>query len=104
MRACARAGWSWPASSSWALATVALGLTSNVVLALVAALVIGVANLVYIIPTQTIFIEQTPNELMGRVVAFRSSLVFGSMMLAMAISGIAAESVRPAWSLPSLVA
>jgi hypothetical protein len=74
-------------------ATVALGLTGNVVVALVAAAVIGIANLVYIIPTQTIFIEVTPIELMGRVVAFRSSLVFGAMTLAMGVSGILAESV-----------
>ncbi len=73
------------------LATVVFGLTGNVAIALVAAAVIGVANLVYIIPTQTIFIELTPIELMGRVVAFRSSLVFGAMTLAMAISGILAE-------------
>jgi MFS transporter, DHA3 family, macrolide efflux protein len=73
------------------LATVFLGLTGNVALALIAALVIGIANLVYIIPTQTLFIELTPLELMGRVVAFRSSLVFGSMMAAMAVSGLLAE-------------
>jgi MFS family permease len=73
------------------LATVALGLTSNVVLALAAALVIGIANLVYVIPTQTIFMQQTPAEFMGRVVSFRSSLVFGSMLLAMAVSGFLAE-------------
>ena len=74
-------------------ATVVLGLTGNVAIALVAAAVIGVANLVYIIPTQTVFMEMTPIELMGRVVAFRSSLVFGSMTLAMGVSGILAESV-----------
>ena len=79
------------------LATVAFGLTGNVLLALVAALVIGVANLVYIIPTQTIFIEITPLELMGRVVAFRSSLVFGSMMAAMAVSGLLAEMFAVGW-------
>jgi len=73
------------------LATVALGLTSNVGLALAAALIIGIANLVYVIPTQTIFMEHTPGEFMGRVVSFRSSLVFGSMLLAMAVSGLLAE-------------
>ena len=73
------------------LATVALGLTSNVVLALAAALVIGIANLVYVIPTQTIFMQQTPAEFMGRVVSFRSSLVFGSMLAAMGVSGVLAE-------------
>ncbi|HWH37216.1 MAG TPA: MFS transporter [Candidatus Limnocylindrales bacterium] len=75
------------------LATIALGLTGNVALALVAALIMGAANLIFIVPTQTIFIERTPIELMGRVIAFRSSLVFGSMIAAMAISGLVAESV-----------
>jgi hypothetical protein len=75
------------------LATIALGLTGNVAIAMVAALLMGIANLVYIIPTQTIFIEITPLELMGRVVAFRSSLVFGSMMVAMAIAGALAEGI-----------
>jgi MFS transporter, DHA3 family, macrolide efflux protein len=75
------------------LATVALGLTGNVLLALVAALVMGAANLIFIVPTQTIFLERTPIELMGRVVALRSSLVFGSMIAAMAVSGLVAEQV-----------
>jgi MFS family permease len=75
------------------VATIVLGLTGNVVIALAAAGIIGVANLVYIIPTQTIFIEITPIELMGRVVAFRSSLVFGAMTLAMGVAGVLAESV-----------
>ncbi len=42
--------------------TILLGLTSNVVLALIAATIVGIANLVYIIPTQTIFIELTPTS------------------------------------------
>jgi MFS family permease len=74
-------------------ATVVLGLTGNVVIALAAATVMGIANLIFIIPTQTIFIQVTPIELMGRVVAFRGSLVFGAMTLAMAVAGILAESV-----------
>jgi MFS family permease len=64
-----------------------LGLTSNVYLAIVLAVVQGIANLVFVIPTQTLFAELTPMPLMGRVVAFRSSLVFGAMTLAMAIAG-----------------
>jgi DHA3 family macrolide efflux protein-like MFS transporter len=75
------------------VATVILGLTGNVAVALGAATIIGIANLIFIIPTQTIFMEVTPLELMGRVVAFRGSLVFGAMTLAMAIAGILAESV-----------
>jgi MFS family permease len=51
----------------------------------------GVANMVYIIPSQTLFQERTPPELMGRVVGLRFSLVFGAMTLAMAISGLLAS-------------
>lgn len=75
------------------LATIVLGLTGNVAVALGAATVMGIANLVFIVPTQTIFIEITPIELMGRVVAFRGSLVFGAMTFAMGVSGILAESI-----------
>jgi MFS family permease len=75
------------------LATMILGLSGHVLLAVIAAGVTGVANLIYIIPTQTLFIEMTPIEMMGRVVAFRTSLVFGSMTTAMAVAGILAESV-----------
>jgi len=75
------------------LATVGLGMTGNVLLALVAAALIGIANLVYVIPTQTLFLELTPIEMMGRVVAFRASLVFGSMTAAMGIAGVLAEQI-----------
>ena len=62
---------------SMGIAVVILGLTTNLPVALVAAGVIGIANLVYVVPTQTIFGEVTPEGFLGRVVAIRSSLVFG---------------------------
>ena len=72
------------------LATVVLGLTSNEVLAVVAAVTIGIFNLVYVIPSQTLFAERTPAGLMGRVVAIRSSIVMGALTGAMAVcSGLA---------------
>jgi MFS family permease len=49
---------------------------------------LGVANMIFVIPSQTMFQERTPQELMGRVVGFRVSLVFGSMTLAMAVGGV----------------
>ncbi|MDQ3407681.1 MAG: MFS transporter, partial [Chloroflexota bacterium] len=73
------------------LSTVVLGLTSNLLLALTAAVVVGIGNLVYVIPSQTLFAEHTPEGFMGRVVAFRSTLVFSAMMGAMAVAGLAAE-------------
>lgn len=75
------------------LATLIMGLTTNVGVAIGAATVLGVANLVYIIPTQTLFGEIVPPPLMGRVVAFRSSLVFGAMTAAMALASVLAEHV-----------
>ncbi|MFI5253981.1 MAG: MFS transporter [Candidatus Limnocylindrales bacterium] len=70
-----------------------LGATGNLFMALAASLGYGIANLVYVIPTQTLFAELTPPGMMGRVVAFRSSLVFGALTLAMAASGAIAETV-----------
>ena len=70
-----------------------LGLTSNLGLALMASIGYGIANLVYVVPTQTLFAELTPPGMMGRVVAFRGSLVFGALTLAMAVSGLMAEVI-----------
>lgn len=75
------------------LATVVLGLTSNEMVALAAAVVIGIFNLVYVIPSQTLFAERTPAGLMGRVVAIRSSIVMGALTGAMAVSAGLAEQV-----------
>ena len=75
------------------VATIFLGATANVLAALACAGIIGVANMLFIIPTQTLFAERTPEDLMGRVVGIRFSIVFGSLTGAMAVSGIIAESV-----------
>jgi DHA3 family macrolide efflux protein-like MFS transporter len=74
------------------LATVVLGLTSNELVAIGAGAVIGIFNLVYVIPSQTLFAERTPHGLMGRVVAIRSSIVMGALTGAMAVcSGLAEQ-------------
>lgn len=75
---------------SMGIAVTALGMTSDLPVALVAAGVIGIANLVYVVPTQTIFGEVTPEGYLGRVVAIRSSIVVGSMTAAMAVCSVAA--------------
>ena len=41
----------------------------------------------FVIPSQTLFQERTPPELMGRVVSSRFALVFGGMSVAMALGG-----------------
>jgi MFS family permease len=47
---------------------------------------------VFVIPSQVLFQERTPADMIGRVVGFRFALVFGSMTLAMALGGLAARS------------
>ena len=74
----------------WGLFTVGLALTGNFAIAFAMMAGSGVANMIYVIPSQTLFQERTPVELIGRVVGFRFSLVFGSMTIAMGISGIIA--------------
>ena len=85
-----RVGWSSPATRCWGSCTVCLALTDNLGVALGLMFGSGVANMVYVIPSQTLFQERTPPNLIGRVVGFRFSLVFGSMTLAMAIAGLLA--------------
>lgn len=75
------------------VATIVLGLTSNELLAVGAAVIIGVFNLVYVIPSQTLFAERTPEGMMGRVVAIRSSIVMGALTGAMAVASGLADQV-----------
>jgi hypothetical protein len=70
-----------------------LAMSGNLAVVLGLAFGSGIANMAFLIPSQTLFQERTPAELMGRVVGFRFSLVFGAMTLAMAIGGLLAEAV-----------
>ena len=74
--------------AAYGLAVVGLGLTTSLPLALGLAFAMGVSNMVFIIPTQTLFQERTPGHMIGRVVGFRFSAVFGAMTFAMAASGV----------------
>jgi MFS family permease len=76
----------------YGLAVVGLGLTTNLSLALGLAFAMGVSNMVFIIPTQTLFQERTPGDMIGRVVGFRFSAVFGAMTFAMAASGVLGDA------------
>ena len=48
---------------------------------------VGIANMIFIIPSQTLFQQRTPRDMIGRVVGLRFSLVFASLTLAMGVSG-----------------
>jgi MFS family permease len=65
-----------------------LALTDNLGLAIGLAIGQGVANMVFVIPSQTLFQELTPQNLMGRVISFRFALVFGSMTVAMGVGAV----------------
>jgi len=78
--------------AAYGLAVVSLGLTNNLALALGLAFAMGVSNMVFIIPTQTLFQERTPGDMIGRVLGFRFSAVFGAMTFAMAASGVLGDA------------
>lgn len=67
---------------------VLLGFASAIPLVLALLFGVGVANMVFVIPSQTLFQERTPPELIGRVVSFRFALVFGGMSIAMGVAGL----------------
>jgi DHA3 family macrolide efflux protein-like MFS transporter len=80
----------------WGICVAALGLTRSLPLAIGLLTATGVANMIFVIPSQTLFQQRTPQELIGRVVGFRIMLVFGSMTLAMAVAGLLATVTGPA--------
>jgi MFS family permease len=80
----------------WGICIAALAVAGQLPVAIGLMLGSGIANMVYIIPSQTLFQERTPAELIGRVVGFRFSLVFGSMTLAMAVAGLLAAIIGTA--------
>jgi MFS transporter, DHA3 family, macrolide efflux protein len=74
----------------WGLMVTILAVTDHLGVAIGVSLGQGVANMVFIIPTQTMFQERTPQALMGRVISFRSALVFGSITLGLGAGSILA--------------
>ena len=72
-----------------------MGVVDSIPLVLGLFFGMGVANMAFVIPSQTLFQERTPPELMGRVVSLRFALVFGGMSLAMALAGVAMTVVGP---------
>jgi len=68
-----------------------LGFTNQLPLAVGLMAGSGIANMIYVIPSQTMFQERTPADMIGRVVGFRFAIVFGAMTLAMGVSGLLGE-------------
>jgi MFS family permease len=77
----------------WGLMVALMALTGHVGLAIGFSFGQGVANMAFVIPTQTLFQELTPSSLIGRVIGIRFAITFGSMTVAMAVGAVMAEFV-----------
>jgi MFS transporter, DHA3 family, macrolide efflux protein len=80
--------------AGYAVAGACIALYSRTdILPLALALMVGmgIANLIFVIPSQTLFQQRVPREMMARVVSIRFSLVLGTMTLATAASGLLAS-------------
>jgi predicted MFS family arabinose efflux permease len=75
------------------LCLAGLGLVGGLPAALALMVGSGVGNMVYVIPSQTLFQQLTPPDMMGRVLGFRFAAVFGAMTMAMAVGGVIAEVI-----------
>jgi MFS family permease len=78
------------------LAMVGVGLTRSPQVAIGLFFAIGVANMLYLVPTITLFQELTPQRLFGRVVSSRQALTFGAMAISMGAAGYLAGVVGAA--------
>jgi MFS family permease len=77
----------------WGVTLILFALGGSLIVDVGILLGAGIANMVFVIPSQVLFQERTPADMIGRVVGFRFALVFGSMTMAMAIGGLAAQVV-----------
>ena len=75
---------------------VAVGLTKSPQVAIALFFAIGVANMLYLVPTITLFQELTPQRLFGRVVSSRQALTFGAMAISMGAAGYLAGELGAA--------
>ena len=77
------------------LSLVAAGLVTNPFIAMALFFVTGLSNMLFIVPTITLFQQLTPQRLMGRVVSSRQALVFGAIALSMGLSGWLSDLIGP---------
>ncbi len=75
------------------LSLAAAGLVRDPFVAIGLFSFVGLFNMLFIIPTITLFQQRTPQVLMGRVVSSRQALVFGAIATSMALSGWLSEQL-----------
>ena len=85
------------AFTAFGIALIALAFAHNLLVALVLAAVIGVANVAFVVPSQTLFQQRTPGQMLGRVISIRLALVNVALAISMATSGALAQvfGLRP---------
>jgi MFS transporter, DHA3 family, macrolide efflux protein len=74
---------------------IGVGFVAELPLALLLFFAGGVANMLFLVPSITLFQERTPQRLMGRVVSTRQALVFGAIAASMGVSGWLAGVIGP---------
>jgi MFS family permease len=84
---------------AYCVALVMLALSPWFLLALVAAALLGASNSVQMIPRNTTIIAISPDELRGRVEAFRSMLAGGGPPFGFMLMGVLAAVLGPAFAL-----
>jgi DHA3 family macrolide efflux protein-like MFS transporter len=72
---------------SMGLSLVAIGLTDHPYVAIALFFAVGAANMLFLVPTITLFQERTPQRLFGRVVSTRQALTLGAMAVSMGLAG-----------------
>jgi MFS transporter, DHA3 family, macrolide efflux protein len=74
---------------------MAIGLVTDTFAAMALFFASGFANMLFLVPSITLFQERTPQRLMGRVVATRQALVFAAISASMAVSGWLSAIIGP---------
>ena len=85
------------AFTAFGLVLVAFAATGNLLVAMILAAAFGLANAAFVVPSQTLFQQRTPGEMLGRVIAIRLAVVNGVLAVSMATSGALAQAfgLRP---------
>jgi MFS transporter, DHA3 family, macrolide efflux protein len=89
-----RKGPSIIAAFTWiGLAMIGLAVTGNLWIALLLACGIGLGNVTFVVPSQTLFQQRTPDLMLGVVVSIRLAVVNLVLALAMVTSGALAQAL-----------
>jgi MFS family permease len=74
-------------------AVVAIGFTDSLWVAVVLAALAGAGNMGFLVPSITMVQQQTPTEMLGRVVGVRHMLTYTAFMVSNATAGLLADAI-----------